>query len=142
MESHQIKCVLLADRHQGLSEGVRGLLEAAFDAVLMAADAKSLLEGAERLQPALAVVDLTLSRSDSLDVIRQLRSRSPLSKVIVLSMHGEPSTKRAAFAAGAHGYVLKSTIAKDLTPAVDAVLAGGTYGSPEISGKIPREGEN
>ena len=42
---------------------------------------------------------------------------------------------QAAFEAGAHGYVLKSAIATDLLPAVEMVLAGEIFGSPEVSNK-------
>ena len=54
-------CVLLADRHHDLTEGVRGLLETAFETVVMVADEASLLEGASRLRPDVAVVDLSLA---------------------------------------------------------------------------------
>jgi DNA-binding NarL/FixJ family response regulator len=47
-------CVLLADRHQDLLDGVRGLLETAFDTVVMVADEASLLEGVSRLRPDVA----------------------------------------------------------------------------------------
>jgi DNA-binding NarL/FixJ family response regulator len=58
MSSHVVNCVLLADRHHRLTEGVRGLLETAFDAAVMVADEASFFESAERLKPTLAVVDL------------------------------------------------------------------------------------
>ena len=126
-------CVLLADRHHGLSEGIRGLLETAFDAVMMVADANSLFEGAERLQPALAVVDLSLSGNDGFKLLRTLRSRCPGLKIITLSMHDEPTLVRSVMEAGADGYVLKSAIGTDLLSAVEAVLASKTYVSPAVT---------
>jgi DNA-binding NarL/FixJ family response regulator len=122
-----VKCVLLADRHPGFIDGVRHLLESRFDAVLMVADARSLLEGAERLQPALAIVDLSLSRSEGLELLTTLKSRCPDLKLIVLSMHNEPSVVRSALNAGANAYVLKYSIATDLLPAAEAVLAGQSF---------------
>ena len=59
MDEQTINCVLLADRHHGLTEGVRGLLESSFDAVVMVADETSLFQSAEQLQPAVAIVDLS-----------------------------------------------------------------------------------
>ena len=56
MREKRLSCVLLADRHHGLTEGVRGLLETAFGTVVMVADEASLLEGASRLRPDVAVV--------------------------------------------------------------------------------------
>src|SRR5262245_27548356 len=128
-----VKCVLLADRHHGLIEGIRGLLETTFEVVLMAADTNSLLEGAERLQPTLAVVELSLSRDNGLELLRRLRTRCPKLKVIVLSMYDEPTIVRSALEAGAEGYVLKSALATDLLPAVETVLGGDNDVSPAIS---------
>jgi DNA-binding NarL/FixJ family response regulator len=129
--------VLLADRHHGLVEGIRRLLDTAFDVVLMVADANSLFEGAERLQPTLAVVDLCLSPNDGLDLLRKLRVRCGSLKIIALSMHGEPAIVRSALNAGADGYVLKSAIGTDLLSAVDNVLAGRLFVSPAIPFEMP-----
>jgi DNA-binding NarL/FixJ family response regulator len=115
-------CVLLADRHHGLTEGVRGLLATLFDAVVMVADEASLAETAERLQPEVVIVDLSLARTSSLDWLEQLHHRCPASKLIALSFHDEPTVRQAAVKAGAAGFVLKRTIATDLLPAVEAVL--------------------
>lgn len=120
-------CVLLADRHHGLSEGVRGLLETTFSSVFLVADENSLLEGVGLLRPAVVVVDLSLGAGNILSLMRDLRSRSPGTKVLLLSVHDEPSVVRSAAAAGADGLVLKRAIATDLLPAVDAVLAGGRF---------------
>jgi len=116
-----LSCVLLADRHHGLTEGVRGLLATAFGTVVMVADEASLLEGAGRLQPDVAVVDLSLARDSGLDWLRALRQRCPELKVIVLSVHDEQSVRRAALEAGADAFVLKRAIATELLAAVDAV---------------------
>jgi two-component system secretion response regulator SsrB len=125
-----VNCVLLADRHHGLTEGVRGLLETAFDAVVMVADETSLFESAERLKPTVAVVDLSLARGQSLQWLPRLRRRCPDLKLIVLSVHDQPSVCRSALDGGADAFVLKRAIATDLLPAIDAVQLGKTYVSP------------
>jgi len=102
---------------------VRGLLETAFGTVVMVADEASLLEGAVRLRPEVAIVDLSLARDSGLGWLRELRQRCPDLRVIVLSVHDEQSVYRAAMAAGADAFVLKRAIATDLLPVVDA-LAG------------------
>ena len=124
MPEKLLSCVLLADRHHGLTEGVRGLLETAFASVVMVADEASLLEGAVRLQPEVAIVDLSLARDSGLGWLRELRQRCPDLKVIVLSVHDEQSVYRAAIEAGADAFVLKRAIATDLLTAVDAVRGG------------------
>jgi two-component system secretion response regulator SsrB len=121
MISRPVSCVLLADRHHGLTEGVRGLLESAFGSVIMVADEASLIEGAARLQPDVAVVDLSLARGRSLGWLRTVREQCPGLKIVVLSVHDEDSVRRAAMDAGADVYVLKRAIATDLLPAIEAV---------------------
>jgi DNA-binding NarL/FixJ family response regulator len=128
-----MNCVLLADRHHGLSEAVRGLLETTFDKVFMVADQGSLMEGAERLGPQVIVVDLSLAQGDSASLLRKLRERAPDAKLLLLSVHDEPAVTSAVVAAGADGVVLKRSIATDLLPAVDAILAGQRYVSPAVA---------
>lgn len=121
--------MLLAERHHGLREGLRTLLESAFEVVVMVADEASLIASARRLGPALAVVDLSLDRAGSLAWIARLREEAPGGKVIVLSVHDESGVARAVLAAGADAFVLKRSIASDLLPAVEAVLAGRSFQS-------------
>jgi DNA-binding NarL/FixJ family response regulator len=124
MSRTPLTCVLLADRHHGLTEGVRGLLETAFGTVVMVADEVSLLEGATRLQPDVAVVDLSLARESGLGWLGTLRQRCPDLKVIVVSIHDEQSVRRSVMEAGADVFVLKRAIATDLLAAIDAVRCG------------------
>jgi DNA-binding NarL/FixJ family response regulator len=133
MPDKPLSCVLLADRHHGLTEGVRGLLETTFGTVVMVADEASLLEGASRLQPDVAIVDLSLAQDSGLGWLRALRKRSPELKVIVLSVHDEQSVRLAAMEAGADAFVLKRAIATDLLPAVARVRGDSTDESPDHS---------
>ena len=134
MHERPPSCVLLADRHHGLTEGVRGLLETAFTTVVMVADEASLIEGASRLQPDVAIVDISLARDSGLGWMRAIRERCPGLKVIVLSVHDEQSVRRAAIEAGADAYVLKRAIATDLLAAVEFVRGGQGTGPPAAEG--------
>jgi DNA-binding NarL/FixJ family response regulator len=131
MHDEPRNCVLLADRHHGLTEGVRGLLGTAFDTVVMVADETSLLEGASRLRPEVAVVDLSLAPSGGLGWLQAVRERSPGIKVIVLSVHDEESVRQAALDAGADAFVLKRAIATDLLPAIEHVRRCHEGGAPQ-----------
>ena len=115
----------MADRHLGLVEGVRGLLETEFEAVVVVGDEVSLFESARQLHVALAVVDLSLQRGDGLGLICRIRSHFPQLKLIALSVHQEKNAEVAVIEAGADGFVLKRSIATDLLSTIDAVLAAG-----------------
>jgi DNA-binding NarL/FixJ family response regulator len=99
---------------------MRGLLETRFERVFMVANEASLLEGAGRLKPAVVVVDLSLAGGDLQALLGRLAERSPASRVVVVSVHDEPTVAEAALAAGAHAVVLKRSLATDLLPAVEA----------------------
>ncbi len=125
-------CLLLADRHQGLLEGIQGLLGSRFEAVVTVSDEFSLIEIARKVEPELAVLDLALA-PDGLAIVRRLRASCPDQKIVLLSLHAEASVAEAALRAGAQAFVLKRSLAEDLLPAADAVMAGRRYCSPAIA---------
>ena len=129
MSQAPLSCVLLADRHHGLTESVRGMLATAFGTVVMVADETSLLEAADRLRPEVAVVDLSLAQHSALDWLRSMRQRCPDVKVVALSVHDEETVRRAAMEAGADAFVLKRAVATDLLAAIALVRGGGEKGT-------------
>jgi len=124
--------VILADSHQNMLEGIRGLLETMFEAVVMVADDNSLFEAAEKFKPDLAIVDLSLPVSGDINIARKLKNRYPELKLIILSVHDELTVVNEVMAAGAAGFVLKRSAVTDLISAVEEVLQGGTYTSPAV----------
>ncbi|MGB6379245.1 MAG: response regulator transcription factor, partial [Syntrophobacteria bacterium] len=114
--------VILADRHQNMLEGIRGLLEAMFETVVMVADKASLFDTAEKINPDLAVVDLSLPVSGEINIARQLKDKYPELKIIILSVHDEQTVVSEIMASGVSGFVLKRSVASDLILAVDKVL--------------------
>ena len=116
--------VLVGQAHPRLSDGLRGWLQASFGELFMVADRASLLEGAQRLQPELMVVDLALAEGDFASLLAALRTHAPDSRTLLLSEYDDARLDAAALAAGAAGVVHKSSLAADLPHAVDAVLAG------------------
>jgi DNA-binding NarL/FixJ family response regulator len=111
------------------------LLATKFQAVVMVADGLSLMESAERLRPGLAVVDIALAGGDVLGLIRRLRERCPGLKVILLSVHDEPTVAESVLDAGADSFLVKSALASQLLPAVEAVLRGERYVSSARSAR-------
>jgi DNA-binding NarL/FixJ family response regulator len=132
MQRQQPTCAILADRHTALIEGIRGLLETDFDAVYVVADIQSLSSGAQRLLPDLIIVDLSLVGGDLPGLLQRVADLSPASRVVVLTVHDEPAVPQLALAAGAHGVVLKRCVGTDFMPAIDAVLQGQRYISPDF----------
>ncbi len=124
--------VILADRHQNMLEGIRGLLEVMFETVVMVADKASLFDTAEKINPDLAVVDLSLPVSSEINIARQLKDRYPDLKIIILSVHDEQTVVSEIMNVGVSGFVLKRSAASDLFLAVDKVLGGKTFVSPSL----------
>ena len=129
--------VLLADRHLGMLGGVHSLLDSLFDSVLMVADERSLDDAAATLTPDLVVVDLSLPRGSEANIAGRLLGRHPKLRLIVLSVHDEPTIVGQLLGAGVAGFVLKRAAATDLVPAVREVLRGGTYVSPALRVQLP-----
>jgi DNA-binding NarL/FixJ family response regulator len=88
---------------------------------------------AEKLQPELILLDIGLARLDGIEAARQIRKLSPQSKIIFVTQETDPDVVREAFKLGAAGYVVKTSIARDLLAAVDAVLDGRQFLSVGIN---------
>lgn len=119
--------VLLADKHQGMLAGIRDLLETRFEKVFMVADEASLLEAAEKIMPDLIIADLSLPVTNEINIARRLNKIFPTTKLIILSVHDEPTAINECMEAGAAGFVLKRSAVNDLVPAIEAVVQGGRY---------------
>ncbi|MHC4752719.1 MAG: response regulator [Planctomycetota bacterium] len=125
-------CVILADSHQDMLEGIRGLLKTAFESVVMVADEKSLFDVVEKLNPDIAVVDLSLPVSGEANIARKIKIHHPDLKFIILSVHDETTAINEIMSEGAAGFVFKRSTATDLMLAVDEILKGHTFISPSF----------
>ncbi len=111
--------VVLADSHLNVLGGVHGLLEGLFQTVLMVADERSLEDAVTTFKPDLVVVDLSLPGNGETNIARRLLGRHPDLRLIVLSVHDEPTVVDQMLSTGVAGFVLKRTAATDLVPAVE-----------------------
>jgi DNA-binding NarL/FixJ family response regulator len=127
------RCLLLADSHHNVLGGLKELLGDRFESVVMVADDASLLATVGKVEPDLAVVDLSLPVFSEVNIARRLTGRYPELKLIILSLHDEPTVVVEVLSAGAAGFVLKRRAGVDLGPAVEAVLRGETYISPGVA---------
>ncbi len=125
--------VLLADDHRIFADALKSLLEPRCEVVGIANDGHALLEVAEKLHPDIVVMDVSMPRMNGLDAARQLKSKIPAIKLIVLTMHTDPYLVGEAFRAGASAFLLKETEKSELFEAIDQVMKGSTYVTPSIT---------
>jgi DNA-binding NarL/FixJ family response regulator len=129
--------VLLADDHQIVRQGLRGLLEKAGHVVIgEAADGHEALKLARTLSPDIAVLDLSMPLLNGLDTAREMRRISPEIKTILLTMYTDKHYVLQAMKAGAKGYVLKSQAAEDLIRAIREISRGEVYLSPSVASSV------
>jgi DNA-binding NarL/FixJ family response regulator len=126
--------ILIADDHEVVRAGVRGMLatEPDWEVCAEAEDGRRALALAVVLKPDLAVLDVAMPGLNGIDVTRRLRRLLPKTGVLVLTMHPTACLVEDALNAGALGYVLKSDPVDVLVTAVQHVLAGQTYVSPQL----------
>lgn len=128
--------LLLADDHRLVAEGLRGLLEPAYQLVGIVEDGRALLEAADRLVPDVVVADISMPLLNGIEAVRQLKKKNPELAVVFLTMHLDVAYAASAFEAGASGYVLKHSASSELLTAIDSALKGRTYITPMLAGEL------
>jgi len=131
--------LLLADDHTILLEGLKALLAPEFDVVATVGDGRAVLEAAERHQPDLILLDISMPGLNGIEAARRLKQSNPGAKLIILTMHADLSFVRAAFEAGVSGYVLKQSAATELVAALHDVDGGRRYISSLIQKRLGTE---
>lgn len=99
-------------------------------------DGRAVAAAVDRLQPDLAIIDLSLNEVNGLELIGTLKAARPDLAVLALSMHDEMLYAERALRAGASGYVMKQDAAKHLLGAVRRILDGGIYLSDNLTAKL------
>ena len=125
--------ILLADDQPVTLAGLCKLLEPAFKVVGRVTDGLALLAAAERLRPDIVIADIEMPGLDGIEATRRLQAALPDVKVLILSIYVEPSWVRAAFDAGARGYLPKTAVPQEIERAVHEVLADCFYISPVVA---------
>ncbi len=134
--------VLLADDHVLVAEGIQKLLEPEFELVGIVADGRSLVAAAAKLQPDIAVVDISLPLLNGLDASQHVKKTNPNIKIIILTMHSEPNFVTQAFRVGVSGYVLKQSVGSELVQAIREVMKGRTFVSPMVTQSLVDQAVN
>jgi DNA-binding NarL/FixJ family response regulator len=141
--------VFIVDDHPLVREWLGNLLrlEADIEVCGEAEEPTSAISAMLSLNPAVAIVDLSLKRGSGLELIKELRATLPGIRVLVLSMHEEISDVERSMRAGALGYVMKSDSTGQIVSAIREVNAGRVYANADtlarlagrIIGRVPHD---
>src|SRR4029077_9173428 len=97
-----------------------------------AEDVMSALALQAETKPDVVITDISLKKSDGIDLIKRIKAREPMARILVWSMHGEEFYAERALRAGAAGYVTKEQATAEIVDAIRCVLSGKVYLSPEL----------
>jgi DNA-binding NarL/FixJ family response regulator len=133
-----MKRLLVVDDHPILRRGLTALIESEPDLVVQAAvgTRTAALEAIRESQPDLAIVDLALGDDDGLDLVKEIKTRYPKIRSLVLSVHDEMVYAERALSAGALGYVTKQQLERTVLGAIRCALAGEAYMSDALQRRL------
>jgi PAS domain S-box-containing protein len=128
--------ILIVDDHEVVRQGVSSLLrkEQSYEICGEAADGLDAIQQARELCPEVIVMDISMPNLNGLEATRSIRELLPASEVLIMSQHDSPQVVQQAFHAGARGYVVKSSLARELVKAVAVVGRHEPFIDPQISG--------
>jgi DNA-binding NarL/FixJ family response regulator len=126
--------IFILDDHPLLVKALSALLRAQKDMDIVGheGDWAAALDAFPKLEPDVLILDISLGKSNGMEVLKSLRVRFPKLKVLILSMHQEKLYAMRAIQEGAHGYVMKETATEALVQAVRTVAAGEVYLSEKM----------
>ena len=119
--------VVVADNDPIILDEIGRLLETRFDVVARDGNGRELVKKVPRLSPAVVVGGITMPEMNGIEAARWITKACPGVKVVMLSVHDDPTYIEEAFEAGASGYVLKLHASKELIQAIEDVLVGRSY---------------
>lgn len=132
------KTVLIIDDHPLFREGLKSIIArgSRFDVIGEAGSAKEGMNHVKTLKPDLAIVDISLPDMSGLQLTRDIRSLSPQTRIVIVSMHSKIDYIAEAFQAGATGYIVKESAADRLLQGLAAVAEGEYFLDSSISHQV------
>ena len=124
--------LLIADDHPSLLDGLVSLLAERFEVVGAVANGDLLLDAAARLRPDVIITDISMPGLNGLEAVARLKAARAEVKIIVLTIHADAAVVAEAIRSGASGFVAKMSVGDELEIAIDEVLQGRVYLSPDL----------
>jgi DNA-binding NarL/FixJ family response regulator len=139
---------VLVDDHAVVRAGLKAVLSTAKDIKVIGegSNGKDAISLAQRLDPDVIVMDLSMGEMDGMEATKQLKAKDTRSKILILTMHAEDSYLVPLLEAGVSGYLVKSAADRELIDAVRAVAHGDVYMQPSaaraLAQRIQRKAEH
>ena len=129
--------LLLADDHLETAAQLRQLLQQEFEVIAHVTDGRSLVRDAKRLSPDVIVSDISMPEMDGISATAAMLRENPAARIVLVTVHGDPTLVARGLETGALGYVLKDSAGDDLVPAIYAALRGERHVSEGLHFQHP-----
>jgi NarL family two-component system response regulator LiaR len=134
-------CILIADDHAIVREGLRALIatEPSLELIAEATDGVQAVSKANALRPDVILLDMMMPRMDGVEAITEIKRSWPEARIIILTSFSDDERVFSAIRLGAMGYLLKDSSPQDLLNAIHTVANGEGFLSPAVASKVMRE---
>ena len=130
--------VLIADDHAIVRAGIRRLIDdhSSMEVSSEASDGNEVLKFVDDQTYDIIVLDINMPNLNGLDTLKELRNKQPNTPVLVLSMYPESQYAIRALRSGASGYLTKEAAPENLIQAIEKIVSGGRYITPELAEQL------
>jgi DNA-binding NarL/FixJ family response regulator len=136
-EINKTKIIIVED-HEVFRLGIKELINHELDLIVCgeADDVNAARDLILKLNPDMAIIDITLKKSSGIDLIKEMNTSRNDMKILVLSMHDELLYAERSLQAGAQGYIMKQETSRSIVKAIRHILNGNIYVSDNIMGNL------
>ena len=133
--------ILIADDHGLIRTGLRALLQEVKEISIVgeAEDGYTALRRIAEFKPDIVLMDISLPGLSGIEVTRQVRDISPVTRVLMLTVHEDEGMLRESIRAGAYGYILKRAADAELIQAIQVVSQGHMYIYPSLTSALVKD---